>query len=743
MQNNVARTWRRTRSEVRRCKTLWFGVAWAFLVGAASGAADELRDWTASDVVRLRRVTDAQISPDGSKIAYVLSVPRDLNEEEEKGGPAYAELHLVDRQGVSRAFVTGTVNVGHVKWTPDGHGISFTAKRGDDKEASLWVIPHDGGEARKVVEHATGVGDYDWAPNGKQVCFIATEKEPKQRKKEKDRGFTQEVYEEDWRFSYVWIADIKEPSSLIEPTASASAPTSDPADEDKEKDDEKKSPHRKLVLEGSAHRAIWSPDGDRLAVVLSPNPGVDAEYMYSRIRIVDVAGGQVTQSIENPGKLGDFQWSPDGKHIACIAGADANDPSAGRLMVADVGGGTLDDRLPMLEGDVRSFAWQNAQTLMYVEDLGVQTRLAKVSLLDGQVKELVAAAPNDAVLGGLDLSADGLSAAFSAGTPEDPPEVLFMRHGDKAPRRLTHSNPQIASLRMARQEVVEFAARDGLKLQGILIRPLDEQPDTRYPLVLCVHGGPEAHVSNGWVTRYSEPGQVLAARGIAVFYPNYRGSTGRGVEFSKMGQADAAGKEFDDLVDAAEHFVKTGLVDRARVGVTGGSYGGYATAWCSTKLTEHFAAGVMFVGISDLVAKSGTTDIPNEEMLVHARKWPWENWDFQRERSPITYAPQGRTPLLILHGKDDPRVHPSQSLELYRYLKNIGKAPVRLVWYPGEGHGNRRGAAQLDYCLRLVQWMEHYLVPEGETRTRPPPEWDLGDEIARPVSDADKEAEPE
>src|SRR5690606_29320906 len=173
---------------------------------------------------------------------------------------------------------------------------------------------------------------------------------------------------------------------------------------------------------------------------------------------------------------------------------------------------------------------------------------------------------------------------------------------------LTDSNPWTDGIRLAPQEVVRFQARDGLELEGILIRPLDEQEGTRYPLILSVHGGPESHEKNGWLTSYSRPGQTAAARGFAVFYPNYRGSTGRGVEFSKLGQADYAGKEFDDLVDSVRHLVEMGLVDAARVGITGGSYGGYASAWAATKLTEHFAASVMFVGISDLISKQGTTD---------------------------------------------------------------------------------------------------------------------------------------
>jgi dipeptidyl aminopeptidase/acylaminoacyl peptidase len=314
-----------------------------------------------------------------------------------------------------------------------------------------------------------------------------------------------------------------------------------------------------------------------------------------------------------------------------------------------------------------------------------------------------------------------MHAAFAIDSAAHPTDIFAMNHGQTEPRRLTDSNPWLADVRMAKQEPIRYKARDGVEIEGILYHPLDEKTGQRYPLIIAVHGGPEAHEPNGWRTDYSRPGQLAAARGFAVLYPNYRGSTGRGVAFSKLDQADYAGAEFDDLVDGIDHLVKMGLVDRARVGVTGGSYGGFASAWCATKLTDHFAASVMFVGISDHVSKFGTTDIPQEMYEVHARKWPWDDWEFFRERSPITHTPGARTPTLIMHGQDDTRVHPSQSMELYRYLKVLGNTPVRLVFFPGEGHGNRKSASRLDYCLRMMRWMEHYLQgPGGE-----PPAYEL------------------
>ena len=391
--------------------------------------------------------------------------------------------------------------------------------------------------------------------------------------------------------------------------------------------------------------------------------------------------------------------------------------SPGRLMVASSKGGAFRDLMPKLEGHVRGIAWQDADTIVYLADIGVQTTVGQINRDGTGHKVLVPAKVGDVALLQLSLSKDGKERAFVGETSQHPAEV-FKPDVKSGLKRSTQVNPWLADIPLVSQEVVEYAARDGRKIQGLLLKPAGYQKGQRYPAIVVVHGGPESHFRNGWITNYSRPGQAGAARGFVMFYPNYRGSTGRGVAFTKEHQADYAGKEFNDLVDGVQFLAKQGLVDTSKVGITGGSYGGYASAWGATALSKHFAASVMFVGISDQISKVGTTDIPNEMYLVHARRWPWKNWDWFRERSPIHHVEKARTPILILHGKEDPRVHPSQSLELYRYLKLLGKVPVRLVLYPGEGHGNRKAAARYDYSLRVLRWMEHYLKGSGGD---PPP----------------------
>ena len=660
-----------------------------FIASDSTALAQDV--FTPHHVARVRTVTAAAISPDGSQVAYVLAVPRVPLQDDD--GAAWEELHVVNADGRSRPFVTGHVNVASPTWTPDGRGITFLTRRTGEQSRGIHLVPVDGGEARRVVSHATDIASYSLAPDGKRVAFVARPAKPRSREDLERRGFNQEIYEEALVNSKVWIASIPDTTAAGRPDETA----------------------RELDLPGSASFVSWSPDGSRLLVVLAPTPLIDDDLMNRRAHVVDPASGRIVTRLNNPGKLGQVAWSPDGRNIALVSAENLSDPAEGRLMVVAATGGPLRDVVPGYEGHVQAIAWTDERTLRFLGAEWSETAIRDVGV-DARTPAAIRA-PGGPVFSALDRAANG-NIALLGDSSTHPTEVFLLRRGAREPARLTNSNPWLDSMRMAKQELMRFKARDGLELEGILIRPLNEQPGQRYPLILAVHGGPESRDTNGWRTSYASPGQVAAAQGFAVFYPNYRGSTGRGVAFSRLSQGDPAGKEFDDLVDAVDHLIAIGLVDRDRVGITGGSYGGYASAWGATYYTERFRAAVMFIGISDKIAKVGTTDIANEEFLVHALKRPWENWDLFRDRSPITHAGKSRTATLILHGAADPRVHPTQSMSLYRYLKLHGKTPVRLVLYPGEGHGNRRAASRLDYNLRLMQWMNHYLKgPGGE----PPP----------------------
>lgn len=665
--------------------TLQFYTFFAFLffIAAMSTVALVSADestLTEMDVANMNYVVSSAISPDGNHVAYGLSQQRDLSDGE--SGPAFVELHVVDREGNSRPFVTGKVSVSSITWTPDGKGISYLSKRNDDANSSIYVIPVDGGESRKLVEFDTSISAFTWSADGTKLAFLAKEKEAKDAREIKDKGFDAEIYEEQVKPTKVFVVDA-----------------------DFETDDEP------VMLEaaGSASEISFSPDGQKLAVAFAPSGKIDDFYMYRRIRVIDAATGADIAKIDNPGKLGPIAWSPDGTQLAICSGEDINDPSQGRLTIVSANGGTPKDIMPDYLPNIIEIEWTSDDQIAFVAEDSCGRAVGQVNK-DGSNQKIYSKTYETPIFLGMSASKDNSVFAFHGSTDQHPNEVFIYSEGKL--NRLTDHNPGLKDKKLGKQEVVSWQSQDDKRIDGVLVYPVDYAKGTRYPCIVMVHGGPEASVPHGWNTRYSDPGQVAAGRGFFVFYPNYRGSTGRGVAFAKDHQSDYGGKEFNDVIDGVDHLIEQGLVDKDRVGITGGSYGGFATAWCSTFHSERFAAGVMFVGISNQISKSGTTDIPDEMFHVHARKRIWDDWQFFMERSPIYYVEKCETPLLILHGKNDTRVHPSQSMELYRNLKILEK-PVRLVFYPGEGHGNRKSAGRYDYNLRMMRWMQHYLQNGG------------------------------
>lgn len=654
------------------------------LASAAMPVSAEQPPLSIEELVGLHEVSALRLSPDGDDIAYLKAVPRALYEDDD--GPSYHELHVVDLDGDSRPYVTGKIDITAFAWAADGESLFFVAKR--DAEATfnaLYEIPLAGGEARQVYRHVNDIGDIYPSPDGGRLAFVATGAPPEKNDALAQKGFRAVVYEESQQFATVWLLDLA--------VADAEAVPQD--------------------LPGHASDFSWSADGDRYAVALAPTPLIDDSYTSRDIHVVDADSGEVQNAMGSVGKLGRFAFSPDGERMAYVGSEDIHDPSAGRLYVASASGGERRDLVPGYPGHVTDFAWVDDVTIRWLGDRGLWTELSSASITGAE-------AAGDAPRSGPIVreiharrTSGGLVTAAIADTPAHPPEVYLLRD-DGTLERLTNSNPIFAERSLARQEPIRYEARDGLELEAVLIHPATRERGGN-PLVIFVHGGPESHYSNGWTSSYSHPGQVMAANGYAVVYPNYRGSTGRGVEYSRLGQHDYAEEEFNDIVDAKRHLVDAGIADGDRVGISGGSYGGYATMWSASALTEEYAAAVAFVGISNQVSKFGTGDIPWEMYYVHSRAWPWDDWMWMLKRSPVYHAGRTKTPLLIMGGDADPRVHPSQSLEMYRHVKLRTDTPVRLVIYPDEVHGNRNTAARYDYALRLIRWMDHYLKgPGGE-----------------------------
>lgn len=651
------------------------------------------------DILGFRRVSFVAIDPSGDFIAYTLSVPRAAADE--TGGP-YSELYVVSvKTGVIKPFITGKVNVSEPRWSPDGEKIAFLMKRGEKAKTQVWMIPLRGGEARQLSSSETDVATFRWHPAGKTIAYVATDPETERERKLDEKGYGFTFFEENLRNRNLYLLDIG---------------------------DEGAAGKAHKITEGcSVWNFEWSPDGKTIAAGMSPKNLVDHQYMFQKIWLVDTASGDRRQLSSNPGKLGTFSWSPDGSRIAYNAAKELRDHAESQLFVVETNSGeTRNLTEPDFRGHVEWVGWKDSNTIVYRSGEGVYPILSLVDARGGRRKIVLDSEKLGMIFETPSFTKDMGRIAFAASTPQNPSDIYVWDKKSKEPRRLTYVNPFFAERELGTQEVIRWKARDGAEIEGLLIRPVGYESGKKYPLVVIVHGGPESHYSNGWVSSYGTPAQVFAGEGYAVFLPNYRASTGYGLQFALAGYNDAAGKEFDDIADGIDHLIATGIADPEKVALTGGSYGGYAAAWFASRYTEKVKAVCMFVGISDLVSKRLTTDIPYEELYVHSGKPLEEMWQQSLERSPIFWAQKSKTAVLIVGGAADTRVHPSQSLEFYRILKMNNHPAVRLVQYPGEGHGNAKRPGRCDVLYRQLEWFNWY-VRDGKPIDGPMPRLDISD----------------
>lgn len=658
--------------------TIRLAICILILAAAANfGYAQEKSGLTSLEMVTMKRVQQALITPRGNRIIYTLSLPADplVNNK----APSHY-LYVLDLlSGDSTPFVT-TMSVSQVSLRPNHGSITFIACRGDEKVNSLFEISLSGGEARKLFSFKTPIMSYDWGPKGNMLAFTAADPGSIPT----DKSYYQpEIYEENAIPRRGYITNVTQKRQII----------------------------HQLLLEGSVFKIRWDPAGEKIAVAVAPSTIMDDEYLHQKVLILDKEGGLVLSRVEHQGKLGQFAWSPNGDYLAMIAGSDKTDPVAGRLFIVSADGGKPNNLQPDFPGMFTHFQWLDNDTISYVGVKGVWSTYGTIRKDGTQMNTILNS--GQPYLQSFSVSATGAT-VFVADTPRHPEEVYILKKGATKPLRLTNHNPFLHNTLLGTQEVVTWKTADSLSLEGLLVYPVHYIKGMSYPLITVAHGGPEEHFHNGWLTDYANPGQVAAAKGFFVFYPNYRGSSGKGEAFAKSSQGDPAGDEFDDIISGVDQLVSVGITDSNKVGITGASYGGYATAWLSTKYTDRFTAGVMYAGITDNISRWGTTDIPHELTMMHNRRPVSRDFEFFLKRSPIYYAGQTKTPLLIMAGEDDKRVDPGQSYELYRYIKSQTNTPVRLVLYPGEGHGNSRAGSQLDYSLRMFRWFEHFLKGEKQ-----------------------------
>jgi dipeptidyl aminopeptidase/acylaminoacyl peptidase len=694
----------------RRLRTLLFLCALlaSGLAAAPRRAAAAEWKWTPALVADTTRLQDVQIAPDGRRIVYAATRPRAAGAP---FGAAWVNLWLVDTPGgAARRLTSADAEDKSPAWSGDGRAIGFLSSRGGEKaKTRLWVIAPDGGEARALTSEKSDIEAFAWSRDGRRIAYVAVDPKSDERERAEKAGKDWKVVDRDDRPRRLYVIDVPpfgaSPGDLPEPRPV------------------------KALGERSAWQFAWAPDGKSLVATVTDTPRTDDSYMKKRIEVLPLAGdGRPREVAGVVGKVDEVLWSRDGKTIAWRGGVDASDPTAGSIFAVEAAapaGAKPVNLTAQRPETVRDLLWADGFAVVAVAVQGTRTSIvahdlrdrgARRTLLDGKL-----------VFESGSASDDGTRFAFGGSTPDGPSEVYAAKTsiepksragadkstagaGSLETTRLTDLNPQLEGLPRGRQEVIRYKASDGMEIEGILIAPPGDAQRSSYPLVVIAHGGPEYEYHDGWLTRTSEPAQPLAERGAYVFLPNYRGSAGRGVAFAKADHDDLGGREFQDVLDGVDWLVEHKRVDRARVGMTGGSYGGYFTSLAVTRYSDRFAAGVALFGISNWLSFLGQSDIPAENSLVHWNLWCYEHADTCAHASPVHHIAKARTPTLVFQGEEDKRVPKPQSDELYAALKWKG-IPAEYVVFPREKHGFIEREHQMEAMRRTLDWFEKYLKP--------------------------------
>jgi acylaminoacyl-peptidase len=648
------------------------------------------RKITIEDLRRFRFVSDPQVSPDGGKVAFVLSTIIRKEDRYER------HIWLADtRSGKTVQFTHGVGRDTYPRWSPDGKSLLFlsSSRDPDEKKAQLWVIPRTGGEASMVARTDEGVSKPAWAPDSKRMLFLSrvwTHGKP-----ESDVKVVRRIK---YKLNGVGTFEGRRTHLFtVRPSRKS----------------------RQLTKgEFDVEVARWAPDGKGITFVSNMEEDADISRVGD-IYIVPAKGGELTKLTESRHVISDLSWSPDGCRIAFI-GHDKPEGLAvnNDLWVMDAGGGEkrnltkyFDRSLGIGVGcDVRvstpnpGAVWgPDGEVLYFVTASTPHSNIYRVGAEGGLVEEVV----SEKTVDGFSLSGDGTVFAFNALDATHPAEV-WVKDG-VGERRLTGFNDRfLKGLDLSVPEHFIFENGLGEEVDGWIMKPPGVKEGDSYPALLEIHGGPRGVYGDGMFHEF----QILAAEGYAVFYTNPRGSAGYGEDFAEAVMRHYGECDYEDLMLFTDEVLRRfDGVDTERLGVLGGSYGGYMTNWIIGH-TQRFAAAVTFRSICNWISKFGVSDMGyRQPEAISGTKDYWDDLLLHLDRSPIRYVKNVETPCLVIHSEDDLRCPIEQGEQWFVSLKLNG-VPTELIRFPDETHELSRAGKPGHREERLrhtVRWFNRYL----------------------------------
>ena len=662
----------------------------------------KIRTITADDLYKFKLISEPVISPAGDLAVYCQ------HEVDKKTEKKYAHLWAVSLpNGKPRQITHGKHSDTSPRFSPDGKTIAFLSNREDEKQPQIYLLPTDGGEAKRLTDLKGEIGSFSFSPDGKRLLVqfrakdkgeIEREKDERKKKlgvvcREIDRVFFKEDgrgYLPKERF-HLWIVDVK-------------------------------SGKAKQLTKGDKYDEwdpAWSPDGRTIAFCSNRSEDPDLDPDAIDIYLIPSSGGKMKR-IETPlGPKGSPSFSPDGRLIAYYGHegkgmgwkntrlwvVPADGKGKARCLTAkhdfDVSSWTINDMgsLPQVPP-----TWASDGSAIYFQVAHHGNTVLKRADLDGNVEDVIA---KTGVVGRFGFDRDQERLLYFFGDMKDPGQIYLHDMESGKERVLTRANHALLSkIDLGNVEEVWFKGAAGNDLQGWIITPPGFDPKKKYPSILEIHGGPRVQYGNFFMHEF----YYLAAQGYVVYFCNPRGGQGYGEAHSKAIWNDWGGADYADLMAWADHVSRLPYIDTSRMGVTGGSYGGYMTNWIIGH-TDRFAAAVTQRSVSNLLSMYGSSDFNWAFQEEFGGIPPWEDPENYLRQSPISYIGNAKTPTLVIHSENDLRCAIEQGEQVFVALKRLG-VPTKMIRFPDEPHGlsrNGRTDRRIARLEHIARWFDLYL----------------------------------